>query len=384
MSRPRRGTYAFLILLLLLALAALGWPYVRGAAFVLRAAGMDGAFGRALHWATAVEVDERLIAIPWRGGELRARAYLPRDSDGAVLVVPGVHASGIDEPRLADIARDLAAMRRTVVAVELPPLLRYQITPELTDMIEDAAGWLAGQPTLADHEPIGIAGISFAGGLSLVAASRPSVRDRVAYILSFGGHGDFPRTLEYLCTGIQPDGSRLPPHDYGVAIILLGVADRMVPADQVEPLRAGILTFLEGSRLDRDDREAAAREFAQARRMADALPEPAASLLGAVNDRDVGTLGPLLLPHVDEFGGDPALSPARSPAPAGTVYLLHGAGDTVIPTMESALLADDLRARGARVRHLATPLITHTDVDTAPAPREVWRLVRFWRALLAE
>jgi dienelactone hydrolase len=382
MSRLAKATC---LILLLLVFVVLAWPSIRGAAFVLRAAGMDGAFGRPLQWATTVDVDERLLAIPWRGGELRARAYLPRaDSDGAVLVVPGVHASGIDEPRLAGVARELAAMGRTVVTVELPPLLRYEITTELTDMIEDAAGWIAGQPTLADHAPIGIAGISFAGGLSLVAAARPSIRDRVAYILSIGGHGDLPRTLEYLCTGIQPDGSRLPPHDYGVAIVLLGVADRMVPADQVEPLRAGILTFLEGSRLDREDREAATREFAQARRMAEALPEPAASLLGSVNDRDVATLGPLLLPHIHEFGGDPALSPARSPAPAGAVYLLHGAGDTVIPAMESALLADDLRARGARVRHLATPLITHTEVENGAALREVWRLLRFWRALLAE
>jgi dienelactone hydrolase len=382
MSRGARWTFAVVVLLVA---ALLAWPSVRGAAFVTRAAGMDGAVGRALQWTTTVGVDERMLTVPWRDGELRARAYLPRaESDGAVLVVPGVHASGIDEPRLDGFARDLAAMRRTVVAVELPPLMRYRITPELTDMIEDAAAWIAGQPTLSDQEPIGIAGISFAGGLSVVAASRPSIRDRVAFVLSFGGHGDLPRTLKYLCTGVQPDGSHLPPHDYGVAIILLGVAERLVPAEQVEALRAGILTFLEGSRLDMVDRDAAAREFAQARRMAEALPEPAASLLRAVNDRDVAALGPQLLPHVHEFGGDPALSPGRFTAPRGTVYLLHGSGDTVIPTMESTLLAAELRSRGVRVRHLATPLITHAEVENAAAVREVWRLVRFWAALLRE
>jgi dienelactone hydrolase len=384
MPRSAKGTLIVVLLLLLLA-GWTAWPSVRAAAFVMRAAGMDGRFGRAIQWTSAVDVDERELAIPWRGGDLRARAYLPRaESDGAVLIVPGVHASGIDEPRLDGVARDLAAMKRIVVAVELPPLMRYRIVPELTDMIEDAAAWVASQPTLAGHDPIGLAGISFAGGLSLVAASRPSVRDRISFVLSFGGHGDLPRTLEYLCTGVQPDGSHLPPHDYGVAIILLGVADRVVPADQVEPLRAGILTFLEGSRLDMVDRDAAAREFAQARRMVEALPGPAASLLRAVNDRDVAALGPILLPHVHDFAADPALSPARAPAPAGVVYLLHGAGDTVIPTVESALLAEDLRSRGVRVRHLATPLITHTHVENGAAIQDVWRLVRFWAALLGE
>ena len=73
-------------------------------------------------------------------------------------------------------------------------------------------------------------------------------------MLSFGGHGDLPRTLRYLCTGVQPDGSVRPPHDYGVAIILLGVADRVVPADQVEPLRQAILAFLHASHVDMVDK----------------------------------------------------------------------------------------------------------------------------------
>ena len=72
--------------------------------------------------------------------------------------------------------------------------------------------------------------------------------------MSFGGHGDLPRTLRYLCTGIQPDGSQRPPHDYGVVIILLSVADQVVPPDQVEPLRKVILTYLEASRLDLVDK----------------------------------------------------------------------------------------------------------------------------------
>ena len=44
-------------------------------------------------------------------------------------------------------------------------------------------------------------GISFSGGLSIVAAGRPSLANRVAYVFSFGGHDDLPRVLRYLCTG---------------------------------------------------------------------------------------------------------------------------------------------------------------------------------------
>jgi dienelactone hydrolase len=371
-------------ILFVLVIVVFAWRHSSATGFVVRAAGIQGLVARTLAW-TAAPVAERPVDVPWSGGTLRARAYVPGGgSNDAVLLVPGVHASGIDEPRLAKFAADLAATGRTVVAVELPPLTRYRITPELTDMIEEAAMWLADQPDLAGNRRIGIAGISFAGGLSIVASARERIRNRVAFVFSFGGHGDLPRTLRYLCTGIQPDGSYFSPHDYGVAIVLLGLAEQVVPPEQAAPLRAAIETFLEGSRLDMVDQTLAAREFARARDLAAQLPEPAASLMRAVNDRDVGTLGPILLPHVTAYAGDPALSPASSPAPAAPVYLLHGSGDNVIPAMESTLLADELARRGADVRQLSTPLITHAEVNNAAAALEIWRLIRFCRALLAE
>ncbi len=349
--------------------------YIRAAEFVIRASGMQGIPRRMADFRMQPVRDERLT-IPWRSGELPARRYRPfLPSERPILLVPGVHAAGIDEPRLDGLARNLAAMGHPVVSVGLPDLARYRITPQATDMIEDAARWLSAQPMGTSAESIGILGISFGGGLSIVAASRLS---SVAWVLSFGGHGDLQRTLRYLCTGIQPDGVRRPPHDYGVVIILLGVADRLVPADQVEPLRAAILTFLEASHVDMVDKPRAATIFERARTLAAELGEPARTLMTYVNTRDVAHLGPVLLPHLSAMGSDAALSPAKAAPPSATVYLLHGTDDNVIPAVESALLADDLRRRGGRVYQLATPLITHAEVDRTPTAIEVWNLVRFW------
>jgi dienelactone hydrolase len=351
---------------------------------VIQAAGMQG-YARTIASLETGEFDERALTIPWRGGTLRARLYVPRGaSDRAMLLVPGVHAAGVDEPRLVQFARDLASVRHTVLTAELIDLTQYRITPRTTDMIEDAATWLSQQSALTGGGPIGMMGISFAGGLSVIAASRPSLRDRVAFVMSFGGHGDLPRTLRYLCTGIQPNGERRPPHDYGVAIILLSVADQVVPADQVQPLRTAILTFLEGSRLDMVDKARSAAEFQHAQALAANLPEPARTMMRDVNDRDVGHLGPVLLPHVTKIGDDRMLSPAREATPAAPVYLLHGTDDNVIPAIESSLLADTLRARGVEVHQLATPLITHAEVDRAPSAGAMWRLIRFWTNLLGE
>ena len=361
-----------------------GYDYVRGAAFVIQAAGLQGSARTVAEW-TTTDVEETDVIVPSRHASLRGRVYRPGSITGpATLLVPGVHAGGIDEPRLIQFARDVASMGRIVVAAELPDLKEYTITPRTTDMIEDAASWLSQSSGHSPDGRIGMMGISFAGGLSIVAAARPGLRDRVAFVMSFGGHGDLPRTLKYLCTGVQPDGSLRPPHDYGIAIILLGVAGRVVPHEQAEPLRQTILAFLHASHVDMVDKELAKVEFARARELAAKLGEPARTYMGYVNDRDVKSLGPILLPHVAALGDDTALSPARVAGAPFPIYLLHGTDDNVIPAVESTLLARTLRERGAQVEQLATPLITHAEVDRSAAARAMWDLVKFWSDLLDE
>src|SRR5688500_12533236 len=358
--------------------------YINAASFIVQAAGFGGPTRAVAEWTTE-DVSESDRSIPWRSGVLRARLYRPAGGDGVpVLVVPGVHAGGIDEPRLIQFARDLASMGRQVIAVELPDLKEYRITPRTTDMIEDAGVWLATRSGLAADGRIGIAGISFAGGLSIVAATRPALQGHVSFVMSFGGHGDLPRTLEYLCTGVQPDGTRRPPHDYGVAIILLGVADRVVPSNQVAALRSAILASLHASHVDMWDKAQARLEFEEAKRLADSLEEPSRTLMNYVNARDVARLGPIVLPHTREMGDDASLSPAKALAPSFAVYLLHGTDDNVIPAVESALLAATFRERGVDVRQLATPLITHAEVDRSAAAAALWDLVQFWAHLLDE
>ena len=358
--------------------------YVRASAFVVKAAGMQGTARTLAEW-EAGEVAENNRRIPWRNGLLPARTYHPARGAGRVfLLVPGVHASGVDEPRLVGFARDLASLGHTVVTVGPPDLAEYSITPSTTDAIEDAARWVATQPELAPDGRVGMMGISFAGGLSIVAAARPSIRDKVAVVLSLGGHGDLPRTLRYLCTGRQPDGTTHPPHDYGVVIILLSVAGRMVPADQVELLRQSILTFLEASRLDLVDKKLSLATFEKVRAMEPTLPEPTRTLVSAVNRRDVAALGAVLLPHVASLGDDTALSPEHAPPPSAPIYLLHGAGDNVIPAIESQLLAQTLTKRGVAVQLLTTPLITHAEVDRASSVADIWHLVAFWKGVLSE
>ncbi len=356
----------------------------KASGFIIRAAGMKGRWAGYLGSFRTHSVTTRDIAIPTRWGLIRARVYVPEGgSSRASLLTPGVHALGMEEPRLVKLAHDLSAGGMTVITPELPDLLEYRITPRLTDLIEDAVMWSIAQPGIARDGKIGIMGISFAGGLSMVAAGRPAIRDHVAFVLSFGGHGDFKRVLRYLCTGLQADGVIRPPHDYGVVLILLNIVDRLVPVEQIDPLREAIRRFLWASHVDMMDKPKAQQIFEHAREMEKSLPEPARGLMHAVNTRDVAALGPRLSPRLVGFGDEPALSPERSPAPLCPVYLLHGAGDNVIPAIESSSLARHLDD-GAKVHLLITPLITHAEMDRRKSALDVWRLVRFWERLFSE
>ena len=372
-------------------------PYAHGLSFVIRAADMGGAAGRLARLDT-VAIATRDIAIPTTRGAMRARVYEPNRSRRVALLTSGLHPSGIDEPRLVRLARQIAASGVAVVTPDIPELSRFEITPAITDAIEESGRWLAVDSGLAADHRVALMGISFSGGLSIVAAARPSLAGRVAYVFALGGHDDLPRVLRYLCTGREPrpspkvrlasdagenDTFVLPPHDYGVAVILLSIADRLVPAAQVERLRAGVRQYLWASALDGGvDKARAPAEFEAVRAYDRMLPEPSATLLRYVVERDVVHLGARLLPALGSHGASPWLSVSKSPKPTAPVFLLHGLADNVVPPIESEYLAEDLRGH-APVRLLLSGLISHAEADRPAHADDVVQLAGFWGDLLA-
>ena len=190
---------------------------------------------------------------------------------------------------------------------------------------------------------------------------------------------DLPRVIRYLCADDSAPKTLAPPHDYGVVLMLHESVHLVVPAEQRTALHQAIVTFLDASSAESSDRVLSARLFADARASEATLPEPARSLMHAVNERDVRTLGRLLAPFAEQIGGAPALSPVRSPATRVPVFLLHGADDNVIPPTESEELQRYLTGAGNDdVELLLTPLLTHADARADVGMADVWRLVRFW------
>ena len=354
-------------------------PYARSAAFVADLAGVDG-WWRRLVPIRARAVTTRDVAIPTRHGPIPARLYQPSGTPLlSLLVYPGIHAGGVDEPRLVSFAGRLAESGVRVLAVPLPDLRVYRISVASTDAIEDSALWMANDRDLAPTGRVGLAGVSFAGGLALVAAGRPSLRDRISMVMALGGHADLPRVMTYLCTGRLADGTLRSPHDYGVVVVLLATLPRLVPPAQVAPLERAVLAFLDASSYAQIDPPRAAELLADATRQRDVLPEPSRTLMTHVLGRDTVALGRELLPFVEDVGGSSDLSPGRSPATQAAVFLLHGLADNVIPSDETVFASQYLQSQGnTNVRQLRTPLISHATLARKFGVRDSWQLISFW------
>jgi hypothetical protein len=398
----RRG-YAAIALAIVIGAGFAALPYVDAVGFIIRAADIPGTAASVASWRTTTFTRDPEITVPTRAGHVPARFYRPaRQSRRTLLLIPGVHRDGINESRLVGLAEDLAITGYGVLTVAAPDLQRFKITPPVTDVIEDAVRWTSDQPQFRTDGKIGIVGISFSGGLSIVAAGRDSIRDRVAFVMSFGGHGDLARALHYLTSGeVLGDLESAkrssavagaahvgvhPPHDYGLAVVLLNLADRVVPAEQVEPLTRGIDGFLLASSLAVTDPPKAIPVFEEMKKYQDTLPEPSRTYMQYVNDRAVDKLGPILLPVADGLRDHPgmaALSPERATPPTAPIFLLHGVDDNVIPSVETVLLAEHLKGK-ARVKGLLSGLITHAEVNRTATSTEVWRLASFWRAIMAQ
>lgn len=377
-------------LLVVLTLVLVGWwalsqsRYGRAMSLLVRMGKVPGPIGAHVGAWQTTNVERVMMAFTGRHGPRVARLFRPQQvRTRPVLLSGGVHALGIEEPRLIAFAETLARSGTPVITPALPDLKEYLVTPRLTDDIEDAALAMLAAPEVPQDADgrIGLLGISFAGGLSIVAAGRPSLRDRVGFVFSVGGHARLPGVMRYICTGVQPDGRPHPPHDYGSVILLTNMAADVVPPDQVAPLRAAVHQFLHASHVDMFDKPQAARDFDTARAMEADLPAEARAFMHLVNTRDVPGLGARLLPYLDRWGQDAALSPARSPAPRAPVFVMHAAGDDVIPDSEAAALGEYLRSQGTPVRVFVTSLMSHAEVARTPTVAELVTMVRAWAEL---
>ncbi len=353
--------------LAVLGLGLAGWRLVMpGALFLSRF--MDGA--RADD--PFADITREDVIVDPSGRALRCHVYRPPGRyDKVLLVVHGVHHGGYDEARMVRFAKELACLGFLVVTPEIVDLKQYNISEQAVDDIHIAAKWVLESSTLVEgDESVSLLGFSFAGGLSISAAARPDVRDRVGAVFSFGGHADLDRVMRFLTTGELPGGGTLAPHVYGQVVIARQLASRLVPSAQVEPLRAVLLDYLKN-------------DFKKVKAERESLAAESGRIVDLCLERDTETLGRLLEPLVTARHSGDSLSPIRGAVPSADLYLLHGSVDNVIPPSETVALSEWASGRTA-TRTLITGLINHVELeaDDERSAEEYWEIIRFWTELL--
>jgi pimeloyl-ACP methyl ester carboxylesterase len=347
---PRR----LLALLGVCALTCLAWTpstsHERAVELLMRLSG-----GPAPQGATSAEVTHRDLALPPSPGRPRTRLYEPARPLGRTLVVAhGVHHRGIDEPRLVRFSRELARLGFHVVTPELGDLADYRVTEPSLEAIVASVRDAGTRSDLPGGGKVGLIGISFGGGLSLVAASRPEVAPHLEYVASIGGHHDLARVLRFLLENriATPHGlAPLEAHEYGLVVLVYGALDALAPAEDLAALRIVFRHWL------MEDRELARRQSGALR------TDRGRALWTALESGSLGALGGELTGWLEARRERlEALSPAgRLGAVRVPVYLLHGRSDRVIPPSELAWATSELESRPHAA--LVTSLIEHVMPD---------------------
>jgi dienelactone hydrolase len=303
-------------------------------------------------------------------GPLRYRLYIPQDvkNPGGVVLLHGVHHLGIEDPRLWNLARALAGAGVLVMTPELQDLADYRVTVRTIDVIGDSAVVLS---TRMQRE-VGLIGLSFAGGLSLLAAAKPEYAPKVGFVLAIGAHDDMGRVARFFASNViaRPDGteSTLAAHEYGVLVLAYAHLEDFFSPRDVPVAREALREWL----WEQPDAIKAAAALSPAgQKEFDEL----------LHHRDLlrNALLQEITLHKDEME---AVSPhGHMAALHAPVYLLHGAGDTVIPASETLWLAKDVPPQDLKTSLVSNALV-HVDMGDKVRWQEQWQLVDFMAQVL--
>ena len=354
--------------LLLLALAPTFYGHLRAASILSVIAEMPES---AISGFDTNPVSEELIWFPSQA-PARARIYHPIGiaHPSPVVVVPGVHHLGIEEPRLRRFAAALASHGYLVLTPQIDELADYNITQGSAVVIGDAVHELARR---SGAPRVGLLGLSFAGGMALIAASDPAVQRQLSGVIAIGAHDDLTRVLEFFETDQTraPDGSvlHMQAHEYGSLVVAYSYASAFFSPQDVDQARVVLRTLLWEDLL-RAHAEAAKLSPEGQARMAQLFAHDAKSLVPDMRRALAESKGAL-------DAASPHFYLARLHVP---VMLLHGAADNVVPPTETLWLERDLPP-GVLRAGLISPAIGHVEVGGA-GTRDKLRLIHWMKQML--
>lgn len=304
-------------------------------------------------------------------GPLRYRLYIPKElpHPPGLVIAPGVHHLGIQHPGLIALSRAMASAGIEVLTPELSDLADYRITPRSADMIGSAAVALSER---LHQEKVGVLGLSFSGGLALLAATKPEYAGRIGFVFSIGAHDDMTRVARFFATNTveTPDAGVTPftAHEYGALILAYSHLGDFFSAPDIPQAREALRLWL----WEQPEATQKAQELSRNGRAEWDL---------LLHHRD--RLQQKFLDEVERYSDEMlAVSPhGKLQDLAVPVFLLHGAGDNVIPAAECMWLAKDVPEKDVKAVLVSAALI-HVKMGETVTLKEKWQLVDFLAQVL--
>jgi pimeloyl-ACP methyl ester carboxylesterase len=313
------------------------------------------------------------VTIRSQDNSFPAQLYLPEGlgHPPGIVLVHGIHHLAINDPRFQNLARALSGAGFAVLAPMISSLADYHVDAASIATIGQSALWLRGR---LGQGPVTLMGISFGGGLAMLAAAEPRYQSSVRAIVSIGAYADLGRVSRFLATSeeVFPDGKVLPlaAHDYGAAVFVYDHLEQFFSPDDISAAREALRYFL----------------WEQPEKAQPFLPQlspEGRTMMEALLARRIISLRPQLLAAIrTDEKKLAAVSPHGKIAGLRVpVFLLHGSTDNVIPPAESLWLATEVPPEALHAL-LITPVLSHVDLKGTASRWEELRLVHFMAQVL--
>ena len=293
----------------------------------------------------------------------------------AVVLVHGVQYLGIEEPRLQRFAKSVVSAGIVV------------LTPQVDELADYARlGALDRDRRRVDPGAAGAHGRRIAGRAhgdelrrrrlaahgrrpALRRRGRVRRRDRRARRSRRACRASSRTTRSRRSTGTT---KKLRAHGYGATVLVYTHAEDFFPPEDVPAARDALRSWL------REKRDAA-RESAKVAR-----PRVEGEDGHRSSDRTSARCARRSSAMIEQRATDmrPSHRTTASAALKAHVYLLHGAGDTVIPATETMWLAKDVPPTSLRTV-LVSPAIEHVELKE-PSIADQWALVHFMSDVIGE
>ncbi|EMJ87962.1 hypothetical protein [Leptospira meyeri] len=140
-----------------------------------------------------------------------------------VYIQHGMSAMGIDDPRILELAENIASSNHSVILPELPEVKGLKIEEKTISNIQNLMLEIYSNKHLFNGNQLGYLSASFSAGMGLIAASKSNTREKIKSSMAIGAYCDFLDTVPFVFSNYQID-------PYAVYVILYNFIHRFEPS----------------------------------------------------------------------------------------------------------------------------------------------------------